>query len=128
MNSSRSVAFFTFIKIFWCSNSTSKDSVMESNHWIRGNTTQHELLMRKIGSSKHRCLWAQHHHPNKNNHLQHIQFLDMRIYIMLVWFMMPGLVSSHPHLLTSMTVFQRMKIFFHIFNHTQQHIIKTILG
>ena len=29
---------------------------MESNHWIRGNTTQQ---MGKIGLSEHRCLWTQ---------------------------------------------------------------------
>jgi len=37
--------------------------------------------------------------------------LDIRIYTMLVWLMLPSLVSSHPHPITSITVFQNMKIF-----------------
>lgn len=41
-------SFFHLHQNNLCSNSTSKDGVMESNHRIMGKTTQHELLTAKI--------------------------------------------------------------------------------
>lgn len=95
----------------WCSNSTSKDEVMESNHRIMGKTTQHELLIAKIGFKLTEILMDTTPTPYQKQSLTTHTVLDIRIYTMLMWLMMPGLVSSHPHLFTSIIVFQHVKIF-----------------
>jgi len=114
-------SFFHLHQNIWCSNSTSKGGFMESNHRIMGKTTKHELLMGKIRFKLMQMLVDTQQKQSLTTHTD----LDIRIYTALAWLMMPGLVSSHPHLFTSITVFQNMK-FFSIYSLI--HKIKTILG